>query len=139
MRKAQISPMPRLAVVLVIVMFIIAIGFDTNRAVEDKVRLETMGMIEQRINSNIYMMDAVEEGSLEMVFKKSYSLEKDEGNIFLKYSAAGSLPRVMSPSTRRTQLSPPKDIQLVKDGESDHFCITSDASDLEIAAQRCST
>lgn len=109
-------------IAVTIIHSVIILGLLVNyvSTLDQKGRLETLPVVDNRIESTIYTASGLEEGKIQMEMTDEYGLNREGGDIYVNYTAGSVL---FTSSSRSRELEPPVDLSLSGEGKSSSFCI----------------
>ncbi|MFB6209813.1 MAG: hypothetical protein ABEJ56_06800 [Candidatus Nanohaloarchaea archaeon] len=130
----------QLTVVIYVVMIVagimvLAIANNATKAVPDKIRVDTVEVPAERVESTIYMMSGLEEGKTQIEFKDDYEVVEKDGKVFLKYSA-GSVKVPILGQTAKHRINPPVGFDY-QTGLTDKLCVVKNSKKLSINVEGC--
>ena len=123
----------------VISLMIMAVAFDLSTAVEDKIRMESLGMTGERIEASAYMIDQVEDGWVELdMGGGEYTLEGTASNPRLRYEGQSVLLTVQGGTQESRSIDLPSGVQTLATGSANEICILKKPDiGFVVAAQDC--
>ena len=129
----------QVAIGIVVVMVIFAglvtgLAYLFSNELGEGSRVETVPIVEKRIESVMYTMSAVDKGSTTVKLGERYGLEKDNGDILINYTADLTIKPV---EEERRRIDPPVSFSIGEKGFSDRFCVSKSDSELELSAEAC--
>ena len=133
MKGAQIQ----VYIVVVMVLFSVAVlGLTVEFAsgLDESARVETVPLVEKRVESAIYTMSGVKEGYTTVKMGDEYGLNRENGEVFINYSARLTLKDI---EEGERIIDPPVDFSLGNEGISDRFCISKSDSNLVLNPSGC--
>ena len=124
--------------VLTFILIGMLVVFGTERILnlDERARMRTVDIPAGRIDSSLYMMDSIEEGSLEMRLKAEYSLNRTDGETYLTYHMNNVLISSEN-SSQSAPISPTATRFQVEEGENSRFCITKSPDELILEPGGC--
>lgn len=136
MKGQTVSFTPRAAVVVIISLLILGLALNMGETIPDKIRVETISVVEKRIGSALHMTSSVEEAEVQLNFKDDYELRRVEGDIHLHYSADG----ILIPTLESSATVPIDSVASfsAEEGASENFCIIKSSSQLRLVPEECS-
>lgn len=136
--KGQVDSASRILVAVLVTLMILEVGLNLSTAIDDKIRMESLGMVEQRIEGNTLMISQVEDGMMEMKLGAPYNLTSSGS---LVYTSDNPIVAVISQTRSKKSLNFDSSSPRLTSGKSDSFCITNSKAvnpQLQVAAKSCS-
>lgn len=128
--KGQVETAGRVAASLVIVLLLLSVALDTGSSIRDKIRIETIDVIGQRIGSAIYMTSGLEEGRTQLNFEEEYGIVEEDNKVYVNFTA-GSLALSILEQTGKTRINPPVDFS-AEEGLDDNICVIKSKSSSQV-------
>jgi hypothetical protein len=122
------------AVMVIFAGLVIGLAYLFSNELGEGSRVETVPIVEKRIESVLYTMSAVEKGSTTVKLGDSYGLEKDNGEVLINYTAELTIKPV---EEEQRVINPPVNFSIGEEGVSDRFCVSKSDSDLELSVEAC--
>lgn len=135
----MISTTARYVMSLVISIMIITVTADITKSLDEKVRLETIEAVSNRVESVTLMMSGLEEdASTELRLEHEYGINKIGGDAYLNYTV-GSVVLSSFQSSSESELEDPYGQNVyVETGVSEYICVSSEGyKSARVSPGRC--
>lgn len=113
---------------------VLALTVEFAGNLEDGSRVETVPVVEKRLEAAIYTMSGVEEGSTTVKLGDEYGLEKEDEEVLINYSTSLTIKPV---DEEERTLDTPVDFSVTDQGISDRFCISKSDQGVSIGTGAC--
>lgn len=124
-------------IVVVIVIFsvlVIGLAYLFSNELGQGSRVETVPVVEKRIESVLYTMSAVDRGETTVKFGDEYGLLEDKGDVLVNYTADLTIKPV---EEEKRVINPPVNFSLGEENVSNRFCVSKSDSELLLSTGGC--
>jgi hypothetical protein len=123
-------------VVVIVIFSVLVISFAEELAggLSKGSRVETVPVVEKRIESVLYTMSAVDRGETTVKLGDDYGLMEDNGDVLVNYTAELTLKPV---EEDQRIIDPPVNFSLGEENVSNRFCVSKSESELLLNSGGC--
>jgi hypothetical protein len=136
MSKGSMSIAAVTTATVIIVLILLGLALDTGEVVRDKIRIETVNVTAERINSALYMTDALEEARVELDLEEEYGFTEETDGVYLNYTS-GAMALSFMGNTGKEKLEAPINFELKDPGVAEEICLIKEGSEVLLSRGGC--
>lgn len=120
-----------------VILAVILLGLTMNYldTIDDKEKLETLPIVDNRIESTVYMASGLKNARIQLNLRDTYGLNQNKGIKYINYSTNATM--LAGGSHRTRELNAPADFTLNDEGRNNKFCIHKTQNSLSISPEAC--
>lgn len=134
MKGMALGSVIRTVSIMISVIMLISLSLGLAYSIGPKVRLETIDVVSQRFEGAVYMTSGLERGRTQLNMKDEYGLEKEDGTVYVNYTA--EIPLSILEEEARREIESPVEFRTVE-GTSENFCIVRKPGDIVLRTGEC--